>query len=80
MGCKGTPRLSWPRVDHPARREHPHDQIEIQLAHTQGNAVSAAYDHAQYLKQRTKMMQDWADFLDAEQRGARILQMQTRLA
>jgi integrase len=61
-------------------QEYPHDQIEIQLAHTQRNAVSAAYNHAQYLKQRTKMMQDWADFLDAEQRGAKILHMPAREA
>jgi integrase len=49
-------------------QDYPHDHIEIQLAHTQRNAVSAAYNHAQYLKPRLKMMQDWADFLDAEQR------------
>ena len=38
------------------------------------------YNHAQYLKQRTKMMQDWADFLDAEHRGAMILHMLAREA
>lgn len=41
-----------------------HDAIEIQLAHTVGNAVSQAYNHAQYLEYRTKMMQKWADFID----------------
>lgn len=41
-----------------------HDAIEIQLAHTVGNAVSQAYNHAQYLDYRTKMMQEWADFID----------------
>ena len=61
-------------------QDYPHDHIELQLAHAQRNAVSAAYNHAQYLKPRAKMMQDWADFLEAEQRGARVLQMQTRLA
>jgi len=59
---------------------YPHDHIELQLAHTQRNAVSAAYNHAQYLKPRSKMMQDWADFLEAERRGARVLQMQARPA
>jgi integrase len=59
---------------------YPHDHIELQLAHAQRNAVSAAYNHALYLKARTKMMQDWADFLDTQQRGAYILQMQTRRA
>jgi len=41
-----------------------HDHIELQLAHAPRNAVSAAYNHALYLEPRTKMMQDWADFLE----------------
>lgn len=41
-----------------------HDAIEIQLAHRVGNAVSQAYNHAQHLEYRTKMMQDWSDFID----------------
>ena len=40
-----------------------HDAIEIQLAHTVGNSVSQAYNHAQHLKYRVKMMQEWADFI-----------------
>ena len=42
-----------------------HDAIEIQLAHRVGNAVSQAYNHAQYLEYRTKMMQEWSDFIDS---------------
>lgn len=42
-----------------------HDAIEIQLAHTVGNAVSQAYNHGQHLDYRTKMMQEWADFIDS---------------
>ena len=41
-----------------------HAHIELQLAHQERNEVSAAYNHATYLKQRTKMMQHWADYLD----------------
>lgn len=41
-----------------------HDAIEIQLAHKVGNAVSQAYNHAQYLDYRIKMMQEWSDFID----------------
>ena len=41
-----------------------HDAIEIQLAHKVGNAVSQAYNHAQHLEYRIKMMQEWADFID----------------
>lgn len=44
------------------------DVIERQLAHTEKNAVRAAYHRSQYLEERKTMMQAWADFLDA-QRG-----------
>ena len=50
-----------------------HDHIELQLAHTPRNAVSAAYNHALYLEPRAKMMQDWADFLERTQRGGKVL-------
>ena len=40
------------------------DIIEAQLAHAQENAVRAAYNHAEYLDERRKMMQGWADYLD----------------
>jgi len=38
--------------------------IEIQLAHKQRNKIAAAYNHAEYLQERTEMMQYWADYLD----------------
>ncbi|MBC70564.1 integrase arm-type DNA-binding domain-containing protein [Acinetobacter sp.] len=41
-----------------------HDAIEIQLAHTVGNSVSQAYNHALHLDYRVKMMQEWSDFID----------------
>jgi integrase len=44
------------------------EHIEMQLAHKDRKAVSAAYNYAKYLKQRTQMMQWWADYLDT-QRG-----------
>jgi integrase len=40
------------------------DVIERQLAHSERNSVRAAYNHAQYLPERRKMMQWWADFID----------------
>ena len=49
---------------------HQHDLIELQLAHQERNAVSAAYNHATYLPQRAKMMQAWADHLDALKKKA----------
>lgn len=40
------------------------DWIERQLAHAEPNSVRRTYNHADYLKDRTKMMQQWADLLD----------------
>lgn len=41
------------------------DAIERQLAHAETNKVRAAYTHAaQYLEERTRMMQAWSDYLD----------------
>jgi integrase len=54
-------------------RGYGHEHIELQLAHAPSNAVSAAYNHALYLGPRAKMMQDWADFLEQSQRGAKVL-------
>lgn len=52
---------------------HRHDVIELQLAHQERNAVSAAYNHATYLKERWLLMQAWADHLDELRRGAKVL-------
>jgi len=38
--------------------------IETQLSHTEKNKVRASYNHAKYLKERTQMMQDWANLID----------------
>jgi integrase len=40
------------------------DAIERQLAHAERNAIRAAYNYADYLPERQKMMQAWADYLD----------------
>ena len=39
------------------------DWIERQLAHSERNGVRAAYNYAEYLPERRKMMQEWADYL-----------------
>ena len=41
------------------------DVIEAQLAHGERNAVRKAYNHAEYLPERRRMMQEWADHLDS---------------
>jgi len=46
------------------------DAIERQLAHAERDGVRAAYNFAQYLPERRKMMQAWADFLDQARDGA----------
>lgn len=40
------------------------DWVERQLAHSERNDVRAAYNHAQYLPERRRMMQWWGDYLD----------------
>ena len=41
------------------------DVIETQLAHKEPDSVRLAYNRAQYMEERRKMMQAWADWLDA---------------
>ncbi len=57
-----------------------HQHIELQLAHSERNAVSAAYNHALYLKQRTAMMQHWADYLDGMRNGAKVIPINGKVA
>ncbi|MBM3366471.1 MAG: DUF4102 domain-containing protein [Betaproteobacteria bacterium] len=45
------------------------DWIERQLAHAEPNAVRRTYNHAEYLGDRAKMMQQWANMLDTWKKG-----------
>jgi integrase len=56
------------------------DVIERQLAHAEPNEVRGAYNHAEYLPERKKMMQGWADHLDALRAGAKVLPMKRTAA
>lgn len=49
------------------------DVIERQLAHAERNKVRAAYHRSEYLDDRSKMMQHWADYLDALISGAKVV-------
>jgi len=51
----------------------PSDIIERQLAHAERNSIKAAYNHAQHLPERRKMMQAWADYLDTLRIGGKII-------
>jgi len=50
------------------------DAIERQLCHMPKDQVRAAYNRAQYLDERRRMMQAWADYLDALKTGAQVIQ------
>jgi len=49
------------------------DAIERQLAHAERDSVRAAYNYAEHLPERRKMMQSWADYLDALKSGAQVI-------
>lgn len=40
------------------------DAIEAQLGHQNKDSIRATYNKAQWIPERTKMMQSWADYLD----------------
>ena len=47
--------------------------IERQLAHQERNKVKAAYNHAEHLSERRKMMHDWADYLEILRSNVKVL-------
>lgn len=49
------------------------DAIERQLAHAERNSVRAAYNYAEFMPERKKMMQAWADYLEGIKVGAKII-------
>ena len=49
------------------------DAIERQLAHAERNSVRAAYNYAEFMPERKKMMQAWADYLEGIKSGAKII-------
>ena len=58
----------------------PPDWIERQLAHAEPNAVRRTYNQADYYADRVKMMQQWADTLDAWRAGAKVLPLHSASA
>ncbi len=54
------------------------DVIERQLAHCERDDVRGAYNRAEYLPERRKMMQQWADMLAALAKGAKVIPLQRR--
>jgi integrase len=50
-----------------------HEVVDRQLAHAPRNKVDRAYDRAQFLDDRKKMMQDWADYLDVAAQENKVI-------
>ncbi|WP_439640535.1 tyrosine-type recombinase/integrase [Nevskia sp.] len=49
------------------------DAIERQLAHAASGPLGGAYDRAQFLAERKRMMQAWADYLDALREDRKVI-------
>ena len=54
------------------------DAIERQLAHAERDDIRAAYNYAEHLPERRKMMQQWADYLDRLRAGADVVALRQR--
>lgn len=49
------------------------DAIERQMSHSERDSVRAAYNRAEHLEERVRMMQAWADYLDGLRTGADVV-------
>lgn len=56
------------------------DVIERQLAHCERNEVRGAYNRAEYLPERKRMMQHWADYLGSIEAGAKVVPLRGQVA
>lgn len=51
----------------------PPEVIEHQLAHRVPDSLGTAYNRTKFIKERRKMMQQWADYLDKLKAGAEVI-------
>lgn len=56
------------------------DVIEAQLAHGKSGPLGMAYDRAEYMEERRRLMTEWADYLDRLRDGARVIALKGRRA
>lgn len=56
------------------------DVIERQLAHCERNEIRGAYNRAEYLPERKRMMQHWSDYLDTLKAGAKVVSIKGKAA
>ena len=54
------------------------DAIERQLEHAERDDIRAAYNYAEHMPERRKMMQAWADYLDKLKAGAEVIRLAQR--
>jgi integrase len=54
------------------------DVIEAQLAHSVRDNIGRAYNRTEFVEQRRKMLQSWADYLDKLRRGASVVPLRGR--
>lgn len=54
--------------------------LEAQLSHGKSGPLGAAYDRADFMAQRVKMMQQWADYLDRLRDGAEVIHLNFKSA
>jgi integrase len=56
------------------------DVIERQLAHCERNEVRGAYNRAEYLPERKRMMQYWAEYLESVEAGGKVIPLHGHVA
>jgi integrase len=56
------------------------DVIERQLAHCERNEIRGAYNRAEYLGERIRMMQHWSGYLDTLAAGAQVVALHGKAA
>jgi len=54
--------------------------IEHQLAHRVPDSLGTAYNRTKFIKERRKMMQAWADYLDKLKAGAEVIPLHGHMA
>lgn len=53
------------------------DVIEAQLAHGKSGPLGSAYDRAEFMDQRRRMMNEWADYLGRLKQGTEVIQIKS---
>ncbi|MEY4961132.1 MAG: hypothetical protein RL610_1311 [Pseudomonadota bacterium] len=53
------------------------DVLEAQLARAKKDEIQAAYDRTQFLEERHKLVQDWADYLESQFKSANVIPLRS---